>query len=266
MNTEKRAKNSKWWHSGHLHKNADGSRQVDFGSGWAEYFDAYASSYESNAFSEPGLEAMSKREVEAMVAGVKSAIGVKVLEVGSGEGRLTRALLKEGYSIQTTDGAPGMIRVLTERYPQTSPVRMLLDGEAIPFENESFDAVAGLRVWKYVNTRNSVLREMRRVMKTNGVLVLEWTSKSGVAKFGYSGASINLLDRATVETELRAAGFDVVGHTTTTRLPQPLWKLSSRKGYVSFLNAFESVVEKTLRRAANGTLLSRSVVTVAKAA
>ena len=103
-------------------------------------------------------------------------------------------------------------------------------------------------------------------MKTNGVLVLEWTSKSGVAKFGYSGASINLLDRATVETELRAAGFDVVGHTTTTRLPQPLWKLSSRKGYVSFLNAFESVVEKTLRRAANGTLLSRSVVTVAKAA
>jgi ubiquinone/menaquinone biosynthesis C-methylase UbiE len=266
VSTENRAKSKKWWHSGHLHKNADGSKKVDFGDGWAEYFDAYASSYESNAFSEPGLEAMSKREVAAMVAGVKSAVGTKVLEVGSGEGRLTRALLREGYSIQTTDGAPGMVRVLTERYPQTSPVHMLLDGATIPFENGTFDAVAGLRVWKYVNTRNAVLREMRRVMKTDGVLVLEWTSKSGVAKFGYAGASINLLDRATVETELRAAGFDVVCHTTTTRLPQPLWKMSSKKGYVLFLNTIESIVEKTLRRVANGTLLSRSVVTVAKAA
>lgn len=266
MDTQSKRKNSKWWRSGHLHNTPGGSKQVDFGDEWAEYFDAYARSYEANAFECLGLETVSRREVSAMLESLSLQKDGEVLEVGSGEGRLTRAMMRAGYKVQATDGAPGMVEVLNEKYPQTRPMHMLLDGQSLPFENSSFDAVAGLRVWKYVNNRNAVLAEMRRVTKTGGLLVLEWTSKNGVSRFGYKGANINLLDRVTVETELRSAGFDVVRHTTTTRIPQPFWRISSSERYISALNAVENTLNRALCRGAKGTLFSRSVVTVAKAA
>lgn len=266
VTADNKTERDKWWRSGHLHKRNATGRSVDFNDDWADYFDAYARSYEKNAFAGPGLEAISKREVDAMVCGVGVSDVERVLEVGSGEGRLTRALLKAGYEVQATDGAVGMVNLLADRHPQTKPIHMLLDGERLPFENASFDAVAGLRVWKYVDKRNAVLCEMRRVIKEDGLLILEWTSSAGAARFGYRGSSVNLLSRADVESELRATGFDVVSHTTTTRIPQAVWKISSSARYVSLINAAENVLDSFLRRFSNGTMLSRSVVTVAKAA
>lgn len=255
-----------WWRSGHLHNTSGGLREVDFKNDWTEYFDAYARSYENNAFECPGLEAISRREVSSMMHGIERIDGDFVLEIGSGEGRLTRAMIEAGYKVQATDGAPGMVQILGERHPQASPRRIVLDGGPLPFGNATFDAVAGLRVWKYVKDRTAVLSEMRRVTKTGGLVVLEWTSKNGVSRFGYRGASINLLSRVTMEMELRSAGFDVVSHTTTTRIPQPFWKISSGKRYVTCINIVENILDVLLSRGSHGTLLGRSVVTVAKAA
>jgi hypothetical protein len=69
-----------------------------------------------------------------------------------------------------------------------------------------------------------------------------------------------------VETELRSAGFDVVSHVTTTRIPQPLWKISSNKIYIAAVSAVEDLLNGVLSRRAGGTLFGRSVVTLAKAA
>lgn len=266
MGTYRTEQRNRWWQSGHLHNRENASKTVDFRDGWADYFDAYAKNYEKNAFSGPGLEVVSAREVKAMVSGMSEVQGGRILEIGSGEGRLTMSLLNKGYQVQATDGAPGMIEFLSENHPETNPLQMLLSGEKIPFENSSFDGVAGLRVWKYVNQRNRVLSELRRVVKTGGVITLEWSSSAGAARFGYKGSSVNLLNRSTVETELRAAGFDVVRHTTTSRLPQPVWLMSSSMTYASALNKLEDTIDRVLRRVAGGTFLGRSVVTVAKAA
>jgi ubiquinone/menaquinone biosynthesis C-methylase UbiE len=100
----------------------------------------------------------------------------RVLDVGCGTGSLLQQLAAacphaELYGI---DPAPGMLAAARGKL---SPTIMLREGwaEEIPFENEEFDAVVSCNVLHHLHEPTAALREMTRVLRTGGQLVItDW--------------------------------------------------------------------------------------------
>ena len=100
--------------------------------------------------------------------------GMKVLEVGCGIGTLwqkNRDRIPAGLSVVLSDKSEGMLRdaaSLTEKDSRFTVKQF--DCEHIPFPEESFDAVIANHVLFYCDHLDQALKEIRRVLKPQGVL------------------------------------------------------------------------------------------------
>jgi ubiquinone/menaquinone biosynthesis C-methylase UbiE len=88
----------------------------------------------------------------------------RVLEIGVGTGRFAAPL---GVDVGV-DPAGGMLDVARQRGVEVREAR----GEDLPFEDESFDAVLMATVDPFVDDLEAVLREAKRVLRREGVLVI----------------------------------------------------------------------------------------------
>jgi len=103
--------------------------------------------------------------------------GVKrVLDVGCGTGRATRALLEAGFDVVGIEPVAALLR---EAEKKGMPPERLVQGSGLqlPFADGSFDAVCEFGVLHHVQTPNVVVREMLRVAKT--AVVLSDTNRFG---------------------------------------------------------------------------------------
>src|SRR5688572_29754165 len=101
--------------------------------------------------------------------------GAKLLELGCGPGYLWKeniSRIPAGWHITLSDLSPGMLDaawrnlVVTGRAFQFKEV----DAQAIPFEDETFDAVIANHMLYHVPDRPTAIAEIRRVLKPNGHL------------------------------------------------------------------------------------------------
>ena len=101
----------------------------------------------------------------------------RVLDVACGTGDLTLLLAKAGYSVIGADISEGMLDIAKKRIASASisePKPTLVNGncEALPFDNESFDAVTiGYGIRNFDN-RPAALKELLRVLKKGGELMI----------------------------------------------------------------------------------------------
>jgi len=106
--------------------------------------------------------------------------GAAVLDAGSGAGMLSREIMSRGFGVAAMDYSLGMLEK-TRNLCQNggSPGVMLAQGdvEAIPFKDESLDAVISLGVVSYLRTVDKALREFARVLKPGGVLIFSTLNK-----------------------------------------------------------------------------------------
>jgi SAM-dependent methyltransferase len=65
--------------------------------------------------------------------------GRATLEIGSGEGRVTRDLVARGYQVTGVDASPTLVQAAIEAHPGGHYV--VADAAALPFGNGSFDMV-----------------------------------------------------------------------------------------------------------------------------
>lgn len=165
----------------------------------AGVFTSVAGKYDvMNDLMSAGLHRLWKRYA-ASVSGVRS--GQKVLDVAGGSADLSRLFLKAvGSSGQVvlTDINNAMLRVGRDRLLDegiATPVTQC-DAEHLPFPDNYFDCVSIAFGLRNVTHKEAALREMHRVIKPGGrVIVLEFSKVAKPLEKAYDFYSFKLLPK-----------------------------------------------------------------------
>jgi demethylmenaquinone methyltransferase/2-methoxy-6-polyprenyl-1,4-benzoquinol methylase len=165
----------------------------------AGVFTSVASKYDvMNDLMSAGLHRLWKRYAVS-VSGVRA--GQRVLDVAGGSADLSRLFLKEVGStgeVVLTDINNAMLRVGRDRLLDdgyTTPVTQC-DAEHLPFPDDYFDCVSIAFGLRNVTHKDAALREMYRVLKPGGrVIVLEFSKVAKPLEKAYDLYSFKLLPK-----------------------------------------------------------------------
>ena len=111
--------------------------------------------------------------LEWALAPVRSAPGLRVLDVGAGTGKLTGGLLALGVDVVAVEPDPAMLAELTSRFPDVAT--LLGTAEDIPLPDASVNAVFAGQALHWFDL-DLALPEVRRVLRPGGVLVAVWNA------------------------------------------------------------------------------------------
>ena len=128
--------------------------------------DDVAESYEDKRFSRGG-RLIDRREKEAVLEAVGPVEDKEILEIACGTGRFTVMLAERGADIVGLDISEQMLQQGRKKARSAGVADHLqfLRGDAgrLPFPDDHFDAVIGMRFFHLADTPASYLSEMRRV-------------------------------------------------------------------------------------------------------
>jgi SAM-dependent methyltransferase len=94
--------------------------------------------------------------------------GAATLEIGCGEGRVSRDLAAEGHAITAIDAAPTLLNAAAEAHPEGT--YRLADAADLPFADGSFDTVVAYNSLMDVGDLRAAVREAARVLTPAGKL------------------------------------------------------------------------------------------------
>jgi demethylmenaquinone methyltransferase/2-methoxy-6-polyprenyl-1,4-benzoquinol methylase len=112
----------------------------------------------------------TRRWRSAVVAAVNPRAGERVLDLAAGTGTSSVPFDRAGAFVVPTDFSLGMLRVGKERQPSLSFVAG--DGMNLPFADASFDAATISFGLRNIHDRLAGLRELARVVRPGGRLVV----------------------------------------------------------------------------------------------
>lgn len=105
--------------------------------------------------------------------------GRRVLDAGCGPGLYAEELVARGADVVGVDNSPRMIELCRERVPSGDFRVQDLDDELGWLADESVDLVLCALAIEHVDDRPAVLRELRRVLRADGALVLSRVHPTG---------------------------------------------------------------------------------------
>ena len=113
--------------------------------------------------------------IERFRADIGDAATGKILDVACGPGAVTAALAEKAETVTAFDATPAMLEKARERCEKAGLQNVLFEqgaAESMPFEDGAFDgAVTRLALHHFVDP-TVVLREILRVLRPGGVLVI----------------------------------------------------------------------------------------------
>lgn len=152
------------------------------------YFQA-RSSYWQEVYTKPGVQAEIIRDrhnaVLNWVDGLALPPGIRVLEVGCGAGFMSIAFIERGFHVCAIDSVAAMVE-LARRNAEESGVSSNFscsvgDVYSLAFDDASFDLVLAIGVIPWLEQAESAIREMARVTKPGGYLILTTANYNGLA-------------------------------------------------------------------------------------
>jgi demethylmenaquinone methyltransferase/2-methoxy-6-polyprenyl-1,4-benzoquinol methylase len=113
---------------------------------------------------------ISNKELEKLITLARLPVSGRLLDAGGGTGRVTQALRNQSSQIVVADLSLGMLQQTVAKNG-LQPVNT--QTEALPFPDKSFDRVIMVDALHHVFNQNQTARELWRVLKTGGRLVIE---------------------------------------------------------------------------------------------
>ena len=110
--------------------------------------------------------------------------GRDVLDLGCAGGFMAEALAKRGGRVTGIDPAEGAIAA-ARAHARAQGLRIGYDvgiGEALPYDDASFDAVVCVDVLEHVADRNKVLAEVARVLRPGGFFLFDTINRNPLAR------------------------------------------------------------------------------------
>lgn len=136
--------------------------------------------------------------------------GVKILDVGCGDGALAVELARRGARVTGLDPDPRMLDAARTRATTEGIHLDLVEGKAekLPFADLSFDRVVAVTVLCFAAEADRAIAEMARVLKPGGRLMIgelsKWSLWSGVRRLrGLAGSQRWNIARFRTARELR---------------------------------------------------------------
>lgn len=151
--------------------------------------------------------------------------GMQVLDVGCGCGEFLEILGREGFSATGVDGNPGQIETVRNAGFQAALCDLNL---GLPFDDDSFDLVTCLEVIEHVARAEFLLAEIRRILKTGGMLLLSTPNFAylnyrihylwGAAPWN-EGIHLRFFTGRAVAALLRGTGFALIDRNSYGPIP-----------------------------------------------
>jgi ubiquinone/menaquinone biosynthesis C-methylase UbiE len=116
-----------------------------------------------------------------LLEGVEPLREGRVLDAGCGAGPAIAALAGSGYKVHGTDAVRAMIelaRAANRTTGSAPPTFSVADAEAMPFADGSFEAAVSLGLIPWVPDPDGALRELSRVVRPGGHLVMSADNRS----------------------------------------------------------------------------------------
>jgi 2-polyprenyl-6-hydroxyphenyl methylase/3-demethylubiquinone-9 3-methyltransferase len=191
--------------------------------------------------------------------------GKQVLDVGCGGGLVAEKMAQLGWRVTGIDPAAGSIHYAQAHARQAGlPIEYRTgSGEALPFEDASFDVVYSLDVLEHVTDLDQVITEVARVLRPRGVFIYDTVNRTLFTKlvaikimqeWSWTGLMPPhfhdwrmFIKPAEMQALLRRHGLascEVVGFSLRANPLAMLWLLHRRKrGRVSFMAVGQYVVD-----------------------
>lgn len=140
----------------------------------AQYFHDVAETY-ATRYSAPTPAGYTLRVRQQRVLEMLETSCGKVLDVGCGPGVLCRELRHRGYKVWGVDPAPGMIDQCLNSMGSDSESRFTVgSANSLPYSDGFFDCVTCIGVLAPKQAYPSALKEMTRVLKEGGILIVSF--------------------------------------------------------------------------------------------
>jgi ubiquinone/menaquinone biosynthesis C-methylase UbiE len=137
-----------------------------------------------------------------------------LLDYGCGSGSIATALAEVGYSVSGCDISPGMIRharnMGVESAVRIGWIELNATEARLPFEDRSFDVIIASSVFEYLSDPLASLRELRRVIRDDGLLLCTVPNVShGLRRLEWflALAATSPLERATRRVSRRLSSY-----------------------------------------------------------
>jgi len=95
----------------------------------------------------------------------------ELLELGCGTGHWTRFFCEKGFRVTGIDESKSMLKIAEKNKPKNCEFRKA-DATQLPFQDNSFSAIASVTMLEFVEDVTKVMNEIDRILKPGGTLIL----------------------------------------------------------------------------------------------